>query len=115
MTRPERSWRPRPVKRAIDAMEADPAHPFSVRELAGAAGVSVRTLQAAFHRHTGVTPLEYLRDLRLARAHEDLRRAGPALATVALVAHRWGFTHLGRFAAVYRGRYGVSPSATLRE
>lgn len=95
-------------------MEADPAHPFSVQELAAVAEVSVRSLQAAFRRHTGTTPLAYLRDLRLARAHEDLRRAGPGRATVAMVAHRWGFTHLSRFAAEYRKRYGVPPSTTLR-
>jgi AraC-like DNA-binding protein len=35
--------------------------------------------------------------------------------TVAAVAHRWGFAHLGRFAYAYRARFGVSPSETLRE
>jgi AraC-like DNA-binding protein len=114
MTRPELSWRPQPLKRAIDAMQADPAHPISVVELARQADVTVRALQAIFQRHTGLTPMAYLRDLRLARAHEELRRARPGGTTVALVANRWGFSHLGRFAAAYRDRYGVSPSATLR-
>jgi transcriptional regulator GlxA family with amidase domain len=112
--RPERSWRPRPLRRAVDAMEADPAHPFSVVELAGLAGVSVRTLQAVFSRHFGLAPMAYLRELRLTRAHEELRQARPGRTTVALVAHRWGFSHLGRFAAAYRERYGVAPSGTLR-
>jgi AraC-like DNA-binding protein len=115
LTRPERSWRPRPLQRAIDAMETDPAHPFSVVELARLADVSVRTLQAIFHRHTGLAPTAYLRELRLSRAHEELRRAGSGGTTVALVANRWGFCHLGRFAAAYRQRYGVSPSVTLRQ
>jgi AraC-like DNA-binding protein len=35
--------------------------------------------------------------------------------TVADVAFRWGFNHLGRFAAFYRTRYGVPPSRTLRD
>jgi AraC-like DNA-binding protein len=35
--------------------------------------------------------------------------------SVAEVAARWGFSHLGRFAAAYRKRYGESPSHTLRE
>ncbi len=34
--------------------------------------------------------------------------------TVAQIANRWGITHLGRLAAAYRTRYGVSPSVTLR-
>jgi AraC-like DNA-binding protein len=114
LTRPERSWRPGPLRRAVDAMQADPGHPWGVVELARLAEVSVRSLQAIFHRHTGLTPMAYLRELRLAHAHEELRRARPDRTTVAEVAHRWGFGHLGRFAAAYRERYGVSPSATLR-
>jgi len=114
LTRPDRGWHPRPLKLAIDAMRADPAHPFTVAELARLADVSVRALQAIFHRHTGLAPMAYLRDLRLDRAHEDLLRARPGETTVALVAHRWGLGHLGRFAAAYRERFGVSPSETLR-
>jgi AraC-like DNA-binding protein len=34
--------------------------------------------------------------------------------TVAAVAHRWGFAHLGRFASAYRCRFGEPPSDTLR-
>jgi AraC-like DNA-binding protein len=30
------------------------------------------------------------------------------------VATRWGFFHLGRFAADYRARFGLLPSQTLR-
>jgi transcriptional regulator GlxA family with amidase domain len=58
--------------------------------------------------------MAYLRQIRLTRAHEELRQARPGRTTVALVAHRWGFSHLGRFAAAYRERYGVAPSGTLR-
>jgi AraC-like DNA-binding protein len=114
LTRPERSWRPRPLRRAIDVIHTDPAHPWGVVELARLADVSVRSLQAVFHRHTGLTPMAYLRELRLAHVHEELRRSRPDRTTVAAVAHRWGFGHLGRFAAAYRERYGISPSVTLR-
>ena len=33
---------------------------------------------------------------------------------MAEVAHRWGFTHLGRFGTAYRRKYGRPPSETLR-
>jgi AraC-like DNA-binding protein len=105
--------RPRHVKRAIDVMEADPARPVTVHDLARISGVGVRALQEGFHRHVGVSPMEYLRRLRLARAHEELRLSSRGQATVASVASRWGFVHLGRFAAVYRRAYGVSPAETL--
>jgi AraC-like DNA-binding protein len=55
--------------------------------------------------------MRYLRDVRLARVHDDLFRDEPT--TVAAVAYSWGFTHLGRFAALYRARYGVAPSQHL--
>jgi transcriptional regulator GlxA family with amidase domain len=112
--RPLNRSRPRTVHRAITMMEDDPGRPYTVTELADAAGVSVRSLQQAFRRHTGQAPTEYLRDLRLTRAHLDLVTADPAQVTVADVAQRWGLTHLGRFAAAYRARYGVNPSTTLQ-
>ena len=58
--------------------------------------------------------MTYLRHVRLARVHEHLRQSDPALHTVTETAYRYGFTHLGRFAAEYRARYGVSPRETLR-
>jgi transcriptional regulator GlxA family with amidase domain len=58
--------------------------------------------------------MTYLQHVRLVRAHETLRRADPQRVTVASVAHRWGFAHLGRFASAYRSRFGTSPSETLR-
>lgn len=107
--------RPRAIKRAIDAMESDPARPFTMSGLADLAGASVRSLQDGFRRHVGVAPMVYLQEVRLRRARLDLATCDPGGITVSEVAHRWGFTHLGRFAAVYRRRFGVLPSETLRE
>jgi hypothetical protein len=39
--------------------------------MARVAGTSVRSLQAAFAEHLGLTPMEYLRRVRFARAHRD--------------------------------------------
>ncbi|MFC7343518.1 AraC family transcriptional regulator [Saccharopolyspora griseoalba] len=113
---PEREFaapaRPRIVSRVLDRIQADPAHPWTAAEMAGIAGVSVRRLQEGFREYVGATPSACLRDLRLARAHEDLLAA--EAATVAEVAARWGFTNTGRFAAAYRAKYGLSPSETLQ-
>lgn len=111
----ERANRPRAVKRAIDAMEAEPDRAFTAASLAAVAGASVRTLQEGFRQHVGMSPMAYLRRLRLARAHADLRAAEPGEETVASVAHRWGFAHLGRFAAAYRAEYGRPPADTLHD
>lgn len=107
--------RPPAVRRAMELIHARAADPLTVPMLAELAGVSVRSLQQGFRDHLGITPLEYLRQVRLARARDDLHAAGPEGATsVTEVAYRWGFGHLGRFTVYYKHRYGELPSETLR-
>ena len=80
-----------------------------------AARLSPRGLQAAFRRRLDTTPLAHLRSVRMQRAHRDLQNAEPGDGlSVAAVAARWGFAHLGRFAIEYRRRFGIYPSQTLR-
>jgi len=114
LTAPAQPGPPRAVRRALDAINDEPERPFSVADLAQVAGMSVRSLQEGFRRHVGCAPMAYLQLVRLGRAHDALRRSDPSRITVAAVANRWGFAHLGRFASVYRTRFGQSPSETLR-
>ncbi|MFE2728281.1 helix-turn-helix domain-containing protein [Kitasatospora sp. NPDC059327] len=60
-----------------------------------------------------VTPMAYLRRVRLDAAHRDLLAADPGSTTVTRVAMQWGFAHPGHFAARYRDAYRIPPSATL--
>jgi transcriptional regulator GlxA family with amidase domain len=75
--------------------------------------MSVRGLQVAFRRTLGMTPLEYVRTVRLSGAREQLESAGPGTVTLTEVAHRWGFTNLGRFTRMYRETYRELPRETL--
>lgn len=102
------------VKRAIDLMQAHPETPWSTAELARATGVSARALQRAFERSDQPSPMTYLRRLRLNRVHAELAASSPGSVTVTMVAGRWGFVHLGRFASQYRQQFGEAPSETLR-
>ncbi|GAA3054964.1 AraC family transcriptional regulator [Streptomyces roseofulvus] len=106
--------RPAPVKRAMDAVRERPEHPFTTAELAAHARVSVRRLQESFREYVGMSPMAYVREVRLERVREELRAAEPDEVSVSEVAWRWGFAHQGRFAARYRERFGESPSRTLR-
>lgn len=103
--------RSRIVKRVLDALEAAPEQPWTLGDMARVAGVGARRLQQGFAEQTGMSPITYLRTLRLERARFDL---GDGAESVGAVAHRWGFTHLGRFAEAYRTRFGETPSQTLR-
>lgn len=104
---------PAGVRQAVDFMGAHAGRELTVGDIAQAAHVTPRALQYAFRRHLGTTPLGYLREIRLRRAHDDLLAADPATETVTGIAFRWGFASPGRFAALYRGAYGCAPRATL--
>ncbi|MGW0038784.1 AraC family transcriptional regulator [Gordonia sp. NPDC003376] len=105
--------RPRTVKRVIDAIHLDPARPWTVGELAEIGAVGARRLQQGFRECVGMSPMEYVLDVRLECIHNDLLTSGGA-ATVTDIATRWGVMHTGRFAAAYRRKYGVAPSETRR-
>jgi len=104
---------PRHVRRATDYLRAYAHEPISADQIAQAAGVSMRSLCAGFKEFLGVSPMQYLRDLRMECARTELM-SGEA-ANVSGVALRWGFGHMGRFSNDYRLRYGETPSQTLRK
>jgi AraC-like DNA-binding protein len=106
---------PATLRRAVALIDTRAMHDVTLDDLTAVAGVSARALQEAFRRHFDTTPLGYLRDVRYEHAHHDLLAADPTSGdTVAAIAARWRFTHLGRFARGYRCRYGVLPTHTLR-
>ncbi|MFF3853164.1 AraC family transcriptional regulator [Micromonospora sp. NPDC002575] len=106
---------PAAVRRAIAHIEQYADQALTVTDVAVAAGLGARALQQAFRKYLDTTPTRYLRRVRLERVHNELQAAEPGAGlTVAAVAVRWGFVHLGRFATEYRRAYGRSPSQTLR-
>jgi AraC-like DNA-binding protein len=105
---------PRTIRAALEIIDAEAHLPLTVSALASRTHVSVRSLQQGFRSHLNASPMEYLRQVRLRRAHQMLLDADPASTTVASVAYRWGFTNPGRFAIAHAERYGESPSETLR-
>lgn len=111
---PAGGHQPRVIRNAVDAIESDPAGIETVADIARASGLSVRALDAGFRRHVGIPPMKYLRQVRLARAHDALLAADAESTTATTVAHEWGFLHYGRFAAEYRRAYGRTPSQSLR-
>lgn len=105
---------PSALRRAMTFIDENLDRPIALADIAGAAGLSARGLHTAFQRLLGESPMQRVRRGRLAHVHEDLLAADPEAATVAAIARRWGFTHLGRFAQTYRQAFGEPPSTTLR-
>lgn len=106
--------KPRMLRRALDFIHDNAHYEISIRDIAAASDVTPRAIQYAFREHMHTTPLEYLRRVRLERAHRELKSADPALDTVTSIAGRCGFSHPGRFSSAYKQVFGTEPSRTLR-
>ena len=102
------------IRAALAFIETEARQPITTADIATAAQLSPRGLQLAFRRDFATTPRNYLEHVRLVGVHRALEHADPARTTVAVLAREWGFTHLGRFSASYRQRFGELPSVTLR-
>lgn len=104
---------PRHLERALDWLERHADEDISIEQLARLSGASIRTLQNSFRHHLSTTPNAYILQFRLARVHEELLY-GSSDESIEKIAYRWGFGHMGYFAARYRAVYGKSPSETRR-
>ena len=102
------------LRRAVAFIEENADRDIALADIAGAVYLTPRAVQYMFRRHLDCTPTEYLRKVRLHRAHHELLTSSPQQSTVSAIARRWGFAHNGRFAAFYRQTYGRSPATTLR-
>lgn len=100
----------RSLRDALDYIAANLAEPLSLADIAAVAGISVRALQNKFRQEIGRTPVQFILDQRLARAHQDLISDHHAARSIAEIATRWGFGHMGEFARRYRRVYGHPPS-----
>lgn len=103
------------LRDAVAFIHVHAAGGVGIKDIAAAVHLTPRAVQYLFRHQLDTTPTEYLRRVRLHRAHQDLRASDRSVFTVAQIAQRWGFVHTGRFAVLYRQTYGQSPHTTLRE
>lgn len=87
--------------------------PVGLSDMEHVSGLSRRSLQYAFSKKYGCTPMQWVREQRLLKAHLMLREAGPE-DTVTSIAILCGFVNVGAFSGIYRKRFGELPSARLR-
>lgn len=107
--------RQRIVARARDYALAHHDRLVNVPELCERLHVSRRTLQYCFEDVAGISPIQYLRIIRLNGARRELRERCSASRTVRDVAADWGFWHFSQFSSDYRKLFGQSPSQSLRQ
>ena len=91
---------------ALRAIHTDPAHPWTVPELAALSGLSRAAFARAFQRALGQAPMQYLTEWRMTLARDHLRSGDLSLA---LIASLTGYTSPYAFAAAFRRHHGQPP------
>lgn len=86
--------------------------PPSLLELCQRLKISRRTLQYSFQSVAAVSPVQYLRSVRLNGARRSLRQ--DPQQCIAEVAARWGFEHPSYFSLEYQKLFGERPSGLRR-
>jgi AraC-like DNA-binding protein len=100
----------RAVAAALRALHGDPAHPWTVAELARLANVSRASLARRFAAEVGSPPLTYLTWWRMRLAREALVEG----ATLAQVARQVGYATEYAFAAAFTREVGTAPGRWRR-
>jgi AraC family transcriptional regulator, L-rhamnose operon regulatory protein RhaS len=99
-----------PYMRAVPAvqyMEENLHRPPTLHEIAEEIGMSSSTLLRTFKSTFGLTPMSYLRNLRIRRAAEVLVQSDNPIS---YIADAFGFNDSAHFSHLFRDQYGVTPS-----
>lgn len=91
---------------AIRLLHNDPAHPWTVAELAAAAGLSRASLARRFTDVVGEPPLTFLTNWRITIAADLLAEPG---VTIGEVAHQVGYSTPYALSTAFKRVRGVSP------
>jgi len=94
------------VERALRVMHDDPAHAWTMEELAARAGTSRASLARRFRQLVGEPPMTFLKNWRMALAADLLCEPGE---TVGTVAEKVGYATPFAFSAAFKRVRGVSP------
>ena len=103
----------RRVDRATAVIRQRYAEQLRLGDLAVESSMSIRSLTQQFREVHGMSPMKFLQDVRLCAARVKLAESCDE-RSVTRVALDCGFSSVGRFAALYRARFGELPSQTNR-
>ncbi len=96
---------------AINAMHEDPAHRWTLQELAERAGMSRTIFALKFKERVGVSPMDYLTRWRMLRAGDRLENTGDSVSVIAL---SLGYESESAFSTAFKRVMGSSPRQYVR-
>ena len=100
------------IKSSLDRMRQDYDQPLRVSEIAADAGMSVSSFHEHFKKFTGLTPLQYQKQLRLREARHRIRTQG---IDVAEAGYAVGYNDPSHFNRDYKRMFGQSPTRDTGE
>lgn len=90
----------------VEYMVTHPTESFDSTTLCRLADISQSTLQRLFKQHTGKTPREFIKELRMVTA---ARRLLVTDERISAIAYELGFNNIPYFSKLFKSVYGVSP------
>lgn len=102
---PEPGCEPAAVRRIREWLDAHSEQNVSVRSLADIVGLSAYHLVRVFHKHVGIPPHQYQKNIRVLKARKLLVSG----ATISEVAYRAGFCDQSHLNRCFKTTLGVSP------
>lgn len=98
--------RNRHLLKAVSFLEQSIEEPFSIDEYAEKIGVSRRQIERLFQKNLGVTPLQYLNNLRLQHGRALLSETDMSVLDTAIAC---GYGSSSHFSKSFRKKFGISP------
>ena len=96
---------PNDVKIALDFMYENISFPITMADVAAAAHVSLNTLERHFLSAIQATPSEFLKQRRLSKAQEWLKKG----ASVNEACQACGFSDCSHFIVLFKKQFGMTP------
>jgi len=100
------------IARVISLLKSDYANPISIEDLAAAAHMSVSGLHHRFKEVTSMSPMQYLKQLRLHEARRLMLTDG---LDAAAACYRVGYGSPSQFSREYRRLFGAPPRRELEK
>lgn len=114
-SRSARAGRRAAVRIACELIHSKLTEPLRLSELCRHSHLKIRSLEYGFREVTGLTPVAYIRSLRLNSVRRALQDNLPASKrSISEIAMDAGFWHLSQFSMDYRRMFGETPSDTRR-
>jgi len=99
------------ISRVIAIIQENYSKPIAVQSLAKEAGMSPTAFHSAFKSMTSVSPLQYIKNIRLHKAKEFLQNEGEK---VNIAAMRVGYESSSQFSREYKRCFGIPPTEERR-